>query len=507
MKLQFKYQKFQADAAKAVADVFDGQPYLAPSYMTGEISGKNSSSEERKGTFSGWSNQKIVPELSDERILDNLRKIQKANQIPVSSKLEGRENGYHLTVEMETGVGKTYTYIKTIYELNKRYGWSKFLVVVPSIAIREGVYKTFQITREHFAKEYGKKIRFFIYNSERLTEIDRFASDNSVHVMIINSQAFNAKGKDARRIYMNLDEFQGRKPIDLIAGTNPIIIIDEPQSVEGRQTKERMKQFCPLITLRYSATHKADSLYNMVYRLSAADAYRKYLVKKIEVKGIAGNGAKGKKMIMELHPDLLFLDVELPDTLGLNLLSEIREDILWDMKVVFYTSYDKYLLQALRESAFDFLLKPFEAEDLKVIMDRYRKAMSSTSLPLLPSFASSISALMPQQGMFMISTVTGFKLLRLEEIGFFEYLKDKRQWQVVLFNQTCLNLKRNTKAEDIISYSQAFVQISQSAIVNVNYLAMIDGKCCQLYPPFHDKNDLIISRSYLKELQERFFVL
>ena len=232
------------------------------------------------------------------------------------------------------------------------------------------------------------------------------------------------------------------------------------------------------------------------------EAYREF-----EVKGIAGNGAKGKKMIMELHPDLLFLDVELPDTLGLNLLSEIREDILWDMKVVFYTSYDKYLLQALRESAFDFLLKPFEAEDLKVIMERYRKAMTSASLPLLPSFASSISALMPQQGMFMISTVTGFKLLRLEEIGFFEYLKDKRQWQVVLFNQTRLNLKRNTKAEDIISYSQAFVQISQSAIVNVNYLAMIDGKCCQLYPPFHDKNDLMISRSYLKELQERFFVL
>ena len=227
---------------------------------------------------------------------------------------------------------------------------------------------------------------------------------------------------------------------------------------------------------------------------TAIDALRRELepYREFEVKGIAGNGAKGKKMIMELHPDLLFLDVELPDILGLNLLSEIKDDVLWDMKVVFYTSYDKYLLQALRESAFDFLLKPFEAEDLKVIMDRYRKAMTSTSLPLLPSFASSISALMPQQGMFMISTVTGFKLLRLEEIG---------------FNQTRLNLKRNTKAEDIISYSQAFVQISQSAIVNVNYLAMIDGKCCQLYPPFHDKNDLIISRSYLKELQERFFVL
>ena len=242
---------------------------------------------------------------------------------------------------------------------------------------------------------------------------------------------------------------------------------------------------------------------------TAIDALRRELepYREFEVKGIAGNGAKGKKMIMELHPDLLFLDVELPDTLGLNLLSEIREDILWDMKVVFYTSYDKYLLQALRESAFDFLLKPFEAEDLKVIIDRYRKAMTSTSLPLLPSFASSISALMPQQGMFMISTVTGFKLLRLEEIGYFEYLKDKRQWQVVLFNQTRLNLKRNTKAEDIIGYSQAFIQISQSAIVNVNYLAMIDGKCCQLYPPFHDKSDLVISRSFLKGLQDRFFVL
>lgn len=241
---------------------------------------------------------------------------------------------------------------------------------------------------------------------------------------------------------------------------------------------------------------------------TAIDALRRELepYREFEVKGIAGNGAKGKKMIMDLHPDLLFLDVELPDILGLNLLSEIRDDVLWDMKVVFYTSYDKYLLQALRESAFDFLLKPFEPKELEVIIERYRKSMTSVLTPP-PSFASSVSAVMPQQGMFMISTVTGFKLLRLEEIGFFEYLKDKRQWQVVLFNQTRLNLKRNTKAEDIISYSSVFVQISQSAIINVNYLAMIDGKCCQLYPPFHDKGDLVISRSFLKELQERFFVM
>lgn len=192
---------------------------------------------------------------------------------------------------METGVGKTYTYIKTMYELNKHYGWSKFIVVVPSIAIREGVYKSFDVTQEHFAEEYGRKIRFFIYNSAQLTEIDRFASDSAINAMIINSQAFNARGKDARRIYMKLDEFRSRRPIDIIAKTNPILIIDEPQSVEGKQTKERLKEFNPLLTLRYSATHRADSVYNMVYRLDAMEAYNKRLVKKISVKGIAESGS------------------------------------------------------------------------------------------------------------------------------------------------------------------------------------------------------------------------
>ena len=240
--------------------------------------------------FTGWSNQKIVPELKDEIVLEHVRKIQQANQLKPSEQLEGRSNGYNLTIEMETGVGKTYTYIKTMYELNKQYGWSKFIIVVPSIAIREGVYKSFQTTEDHFAEEYGKKIRYFIYNSAQLTEIDRFASDNSINVMIINSQAFNAKGKDARRIYMKLDEFRSRRPIDILAKTNPILIIDEPQSVEGKQTKENLKQFNPMLTLRYSATHKLDSIYNMVYRLDAMDAYNQRLVKKIKVKGITASG-------------------------------------------------------------------------------------------------------------------------------------------------------------------------------------------------------------------------
>ena len=287
LKLQFKHQKFQADAAKAVVDVFAGQPYLTPTYLMDRGVGYQQSITDEED-FTGWRNERIVPELSDKIILEHLQKVQRTNQIKPSEKLEGH---FNLTIEMETGVGKTYTYIKTMYELNKHYGWSKFIVVVPSIAIREGVYKSFQVTQEHFAEEYGKKIRFFIYNSSQLTEIDRFASDSSINVMIINSQAFNAKGKDARRIYMKLDEFRSRRPIDIIAKTNPILIIDEPQSVEGAQTKERLKEFHPLLTLRYSATHKADSIYNMVYRLDAMEAYNKRLVKKIAVKGITESGS------------------------------------------------------------------------------------------------------------------------------------------------------------------------------------------------------------------------
>lgn len=301
MKLQFKHQKFQADAAKAVVDVFAGQPYLTPTYMMDRGDGNYQIGLEDDTDFTGWRNERIVPELSDKLILEHLQKVQRTNQIKPSDKLEGR---YNLTIEMETGVGKTYTYIKTMYELNKHYGWSKFIVVVPSIAIREGVYKSFQVTQEHFAEEYGKKIRFFIYNSAQLTEIDRFASDSAINVMIINVQAFNKSvdaneklesgkraDKNAAIIFRKLDNFRSRRPIDIIAKTNPILIIDEPQSVEGPAAKKNLKLFSPLLTLRYSATHKADSIYNMVYRLDAMEAYNKRLVKKIAVKGITESGS------------------------------------------------------------------------------------------------------------------------------------------------------------------------------------------------------------------------
>lgn len=284
MKLQFRHQKFQADAAKAVCDVFAGQPFHTPTYMIDPGLGQMGLYDALN--FTGFNNAPVA--IGDEKVLENIRAIQHGGQIRPSDKLDGR---FNLTIEMETGVGKTYTYIKTMYELNKRYGWSKFIIVVPSVAIREGVYKSFQMTEEHFAEDYGKKIRFFIYNSAQLTEIDRFASDSAINVMIINSQAFNARGKDARRIYMKLDEFRSRRPIDILAKTNPILIIDEPQSVEGAATKERLKEFAPLMTLRYSATHRADSVYNMIYRLDALEAYNKRLVKKIAVKGISVSGS------------------------------------------------------------------------------------------------------------------------------------------------------------------------------------------------------------------------
>lgn len=284
MKLQFKHQKFQEDAALAVCEVFAGQPYLRSSYLL-DTGRKATAQFDMEQT--GFNNQRLLPAVEQE-VLKNLHEVQKRNQILLSDSLEGK---YNLTVEMETGTGKTYTYIKTIYELNKRYGWSKFIVVVPSVAIREGVYKSFQITQDHFAEEYGKKIKFFIYNSARLTDLEQFAMDSGINVMIINSQAFNARGKDARRITMELEEFKYRRPIEVIAATNPVLIIDEPQSVEGEATSENLKKFKPLLTLRYSATPKKE--YNVVYRLDAIDAYNKKLVKKIDVIGITASGSTG----------------------------------------------------------------------------------------------------------------------------------------------------------------------------------------------------------------------
>ena len=286
MKIQYKNQEDQNDAVRAVADVFEGQPNMQNSYLMDVGTrkfGDNLTFDDFDVT--AWSNKKLVAELDDNKILNNIRCIQQENGLEPSKCIERRQGttGYNLTIEMETGVGKTFTYIKTIFELNKRYGWSKFIIVVPSIAIREGVYKQFQMTEDFFKNEYQKTARYFIYNSKRLNEIDQFAKDNTINVMIINSQAFNS---DDANINKKLDTFRSRRPIDVISKTNPILIIDEPQSVEGKETVEKLKRFNPLFTIRYSATHRKDSLFNMVYRLDAVDAFKKKLVKKISVFGI-----------------------------------------------------------------------------------------------------------------------------------------------------------------------------------------------------------------------------
>lgn len=304
MKLQFKEQQFQINAVKAVVDCFGGQP-LKTNHFTLEraemIRRKAAAAVTGDTTLDfdesifqdiGYRNSSLV--ITEDQILNNIRKVQQNENLFQSKKLERpkkQKSGINLTIEMETGTGKTYTYIRTMYELHKKYGWSKFIIVVPSIAIREGVYKSFEVTENHFQELFGHKIKPFIYNSSRPQDIENFASDSRISVMIINTQAFNARGKDARRIYQELDQFGSRVPIEIIAQTNPVLIIDEPQSVDGTKTLESMNDFNPLFTIRYSATHKEE--YNKIFRLDALDAYHQKLVKKIQVKGINIKGSTG----------------------------------------------------------------------------------------------------------------------------------------------------------------------------------------------------------------------
>ena len=301
MKIQFKNQKFQEDAAKSVVEVFDGQPYKSGLQFLLDVNldKKQVSPEEvvdKVDPYIAFRNYELEYYMDGKKILENIKRVQSKNEIKESDKLVGK---YNLNIEMETGVGKTYTYIKTMYELNKAYGWTKFIIVVPSIAIREGVYKSFQMTEEHFYKEYKNSINYFIYNSNNLSEIANFARSTFISVMIINSQAFNAKGQDVRKIRSESEFFNSRVPMEVIAKTNPILIIDEPQSVEGKKTKEGIKEFNPLFILRYSATHKDK--YNLIYRLDAIDAYNKKLVKKIEVKGVKKVGEEASNSYLYLQ--------------------------------------------------------------------------------------------------------------------------------------------------------------------------------------------------------------
>lgn len=319
MKFKFKIQDYQTEAVDAVVKVFEGQPFNdRVSYLrdVGQNRGWTQSSlfsddvSYFDGDGSGFENAPI--ELSDERLLDNIRALQLENNIkqsPALSKPFGPSCRCALDIEMETGTGKTYCYIKTIFELNKRYGWSKFIVVVPSIAIREGVKKSFDMMEDHFFEHYGKKARYFIYNSKNLNQLDNFSASKDIYVMIINAQAFasslkeGAKNEAARIIYSKQDSFGSRRPIDVISANRPIVILDEPQKLGGDATQSSIKLFNPLFALHYSATHK--DVHNLVYVLDALDAYRKKLVKKIEVKGFELRNLRGTDGFVYLSQILL----------------------------------------------------------------------------------------------------------------------------------------------------------------------------------------------------------
>lgn len=298
MKFKFKIQEYQTDAVENTTAIFTGQPNRDPAKYRRDL-GKNSkgASINFGGDDDGYRNADV--ELSSKQLLDNLHAVQTVADVPLSkslSKIDGL-GAVNLDVEMETGTGKTYVYIKTMFELNKLYGWSKFIIVVPSIAIREGVAKSFRMLEEHFMEHYGKKARWFVYNSSNLNQLDQFSQDAGLNVMIINTQAFAAsmkeggRSKESRIIYSKRDEFASRRPIDVIAANRPIIIMDEPQKMEGDATQAGIKRFNPLFVLNYSATHKTK--HDTIYALDALDAYRQKLVKRIHVKGFEVKNLRG----------------------------------------------------------------------------------------------------------------------------------------------------------------------------------------------------------------------
>lgn len=293
MKFKFTIQPYQTEAVESVVGVFAGQPfndhftYRRDVEIERDITNYMLFDEE---LYMGFANARVALDYS--QLLENIRKMQTRNNIKLSDSIaSGGMGSCSLDVEMETGTGKTYVYIKTMFELNKQYGWNKFIVVVPSIAIREGVRKSFDTMQEHFMEYYGKKARFFVYDSKNLAEIDNFSQSADINVMIINIQAFNVRGKDARRIRTELDEFGSRKPIDVIKANHPIVILDEPQKMGGSATQESLKEFNPLFCLNYSATHKQH--HDLVYVLDALDAYNKKLVKRIKVKGFDIKNLRG----------------------------------------------------------------------------------------------------------------------------------------------------------------------------------------------------------------------
>lgn len=388
MEIRFKTLGYQKDSVQAIVDCFKGQPRSeGHRYMIdqGAAKAKKVTAQvdmlEETLDLQGGKAKKVIADVGFENahifdlqaVLKNIQDVQAASGLQRSSQLITDDNGkgknltkspLNLDIEMETGTGKTYCYIRTMFELHKQYGWSKFIVVVPSIAIREGVYKSLNMMADHFQEQYGKKARFFIYDSKALHHLESFSSNGGINVMVINVQAFNATGKDNRRIYDELDEFQSRRPIDVISRNRPILILDEPQKMGADKTLESLSNFNPLFILRYSATHKRN--YNLVYRLDALDAYNQKLVKKITVKGVEVQGLTGthgylylQDIIVSKSAPVARLEIEIETKNGFK--REVRKvskgDNLYDISNKAEQYNDRYVVSDIdaRDNSVTFL--------------------------------------------------------------------------------------------------------------------------------------------------------
>ncbi|WP_180050868.1 type III restriction-modification system endonuclease [Acinetobacter sp. YH12211] len=388
MEIRFKTLAYQKDSVQAIVDCFKGQPRSeGHRYMIdqGTAKVKKATAQvdmlEETLDLQGGKTKKVIADVGFENahifdlqaVLKNIQDVQAASGLQRSSQLITDDNGkgknltksqLNLDIEMETGTGKTYCYIRTMFELHKQYGWSKFIVVVPSIAIREGVYKSLNMMADHFQEQYGKKARFFIYDSKALHHLESFSSNGGINVMVINVQAFTSKSKDNLRIYDELDEFQSRRPIDVISRNRPIVILDEPQKMGAVTTLESISNFNPLFILRYSATHKRN--YNLVYRLDALDAYNQKLVKKITVKGVEVQGLTGthgylylQDIIVSKSAPIARLEIEIETKNGFK--REIRKvskgDNLYDISNKAEQYNDRYVVSDIdaRDNSVTFL--------------------------------------------------------------------------------------------------------------------------------------------------------
>jgi Restriction endonuclease len=491
MKLKFKQQQYQSDSVTSVVDCFTGQPKGTRKDILARET-EDFLGETKEIEIISFGNHNITLTPTERRT--NIQNIQKNNYINYTD----NANLNDFTIEMETGTGKTYTYIKTMYELNNTYGWSKFIVMVPSVAIREGVQKSFQITQEHFQEIYQKKIRFFVYNSansSNIANINSFATDDSIQVMIINYQAFAAKGAANRRIYDELDEMQSNRPIDVIKSVRPILIIDEPQKF-GDKTESLLTEFNPLFTLRYSATHKENKTYNQIYRLDAVDAYNQKLVKKINVKGLEVINSKSTGTylfldsidISQKHAPIAKMEIEVKTATGIKrkLLKINANDSLYT-KSNELTAYNGYTISEI-DSRTD---KVTFTNGTEIFVGQAQGTLDRTHITRIQIRETIQSHLEKEKTLFKM----GIKVLSLffiDEVSKYKYYEDNMALKgeyAQIFEEEYLNALADFRTVDDKEYNE-YLDSFATGNIHAGYFS-IDKKGKLTDPKINQKKEYL----------------